>query len=384
MSYIYLDDASTTKVDDRVKKAMEEYYYKKYGNPSSLHKMGKEAKKAMKNARERTASLIGSDSYEIIFTSGGTEADNLAIKGAVKKNKGNHIITTEIEHAAVYNTCKYLEKNGYDVTYLDVDEDGIVDLDEFEDAIRDDTVIASIMYANNEIGTIEPIKELAEIAHEKDVIFHTDAVQAVGKIPIDVKEEKIDMLSLSAHKLHGPKGVGALYLSNEVDIESIIHGGGHENGYRSGTENVSGIVGLGKACEIAEDEMDEYVPRMTRLRDKLIDNILNEVDEAYLNGHRKKRLQNNANFYFVAAEGEAIVLHLDSRGIAASTGSACSSKSLKASRTLLATGLDEQYAHCSLRLTLSRYTEEEDINKAIKVVPEVIANLRDMSPLWDR
>lgn len=384
MDYIYLDDAATTKVDDRVKMAMDEYYDKKYGNPSSLHKMGKEAKKAMKDARERTANILNADSEEIIFTSGGTEADNLAIKGAIEKNEGNHIITTEIEHAAVYNTCKYLEKKGYDVTYLEVDEDGLVDVDEFEGAIRDDTVIASIMYANNEIGTVEPIKKLGEIADENDILFHTDAVQAVGKLTINVKEEKIDMLSLSAHKLHGPKGVGALYLSKDVDIEPIIHGGGHENGYRSGTENVSGIVGLGKACEIAENKMDEYVPKMTRLRDKLIDNILDEVDEAYLNGHREKRLPNNANFYFVAAEGEAIVLHLDSEGIAASTGSACSSKSLKASRTLLATGLDEQYAHCSLRLTLSRYTDEEEIDRAIEVVPEVIADLRDMSPLWDR
>lgn len=384
MDYIYLDDAATTRVDDRVKKIMDKYYMKKYGNPSSLHRMGKDARKAMGDARKNTASLIGADKDEIIFTSGGTEADNLAIKGAVEKNEGNHIITTEIEHAAVYNTCRYLEKKGYDVTYLGVDEDGLVNLDEFKDAIREDTVIASIMYANNEIGTVEPIEELAEIADKNDVLFHTDAVQAVGKLPIDVKEEKIDMLSLSAHKLHGPKGVGALYLSKDVDIEPIMHGGGHENGYRSGTENVSGIVGLGKACEIAEDEMDEYVPRMIRLRDKLIDNILEEGEEVYLNGHREKRLPNNANFYFVAAEGEAIVLHLDSRGIATSTGSACSSKSLKASRTLLATGLDEQYAHCSLRLTLSRYTEEKEIDKTIEVVPEVIANLRDMSPLWDR
>jgi len=384
MDYIYLDDAATTRVDDRVKKAMDEYYDKKYGNPSSLHKMGKEASKALKDAREKTASLIGADSEEIIFTSGGTEADNLAIKGAVEENEGNHIITTEIEHAAVFNTCKYLEEKGYDVTYLGVDEDGLVDIEDFKDAIRDDTVIASIMYANNEIGSIEPIKELTEIADQNDVLFHTDAVQAVGKIPIDVKDEKIDMLSLSAHKLHGPKGVGALYLSNDVDIEPIIHGGGHENGYRSGTENVSGIVGLGKACEIADEEMDEYVPKMTRLRNKLIDNILDEVDEAYLNGHREKRLPNNANFYFKAAEGEAIVLHLDSKGIAASTGSACSSTSLKASRTLLAIGLDEQYAHCSLRLTLSRYTKREEVDKAIKEIPEVIENLRDMSPLWDR
>ena len=383
MDYIYMDDAATTKVDERVKESMDEYFSEKYGNPSSLHKMGREASKAIKRARERTASLIGADEDEIIFTSGGTEADNLAIKGTVMKKDEGHIITTKIEHSAVYKTCKYLEEQGYNVTYLDVDKDGLVDPTDFESAIRPDTIIASIMYANNEIGTIEPIKELVEIADEYDVLFHTDAVQAVGKIPIDVNRESIDILSLSAHKFHGPKGVGALYLDSDVTIEPIIHGGGHEGGLRSGTENVSGIVGLGKACEIAEKEMDDYIPRMLDLRYKLIEGIIDNIEKAHLNGHRDRRLPNNASFYLDAVEGESIVLHLDSNGIAASTGSACSTKELKPSRVLTSIGLDEQEAHCSLRLTISRYTTEEEIDKVIEVLPEVISNLREMSPLWE-
>lgn len=383
MDYIYLDDAATTKVDERVKKRMDDYFVERYGNPSSLHRMGIEAKKAMDEARKNTASLIGADEQEIFFTSGGTEADNLALKGLAWQRGEGHVITTEIEHAAVYNTCKYLEEKGFDVTYLDVDKDGLVDPSDFESSIRNDTILASVMYANNEIGTIEPIMELAEIAHDYDVLFHTDAVQAVGKIPLDVKKENIDMLSLSAHKFHGPKGVGALYISKDVKLEPLLHGGGHERGLRSGTENVSGIVGLGKACDIAEKEMDDYIPHMLELRDKLIDGVLKNVEKSYLTGHREKRLPNSASFYFEAVEGESIILHLDSRGIGGSTGSACSTKDLKPSRVLMGLGLREEQAHCSLRLTLSRYTTEKEIDRVIEVLPEVIGNLREMSPLWE-
>ncbi len=384
MSYIYLDEAATTRVDERVKEAMDIFFTDKYGNPSSLHKKGREAGEAMEEARKRTADLIGADKEEIIFTSGGTEADNLAIEGALRHldDEKDHIITTQIEHPAVFNTCRYLEGNGYEVTYLPVDEEGLVDPQDFECAIKESTALASIMYANNEIGTVEPIEELAAIARKKDVLFHTDAVQAVGKIPLDVKEEKIDLLSLSAHKLHGPKGVGALYKDKDVEIEPLQHGGGHEEGLRSGTENVPGIVGLGKACEIAQEEMDDYLPKMEELRNELVGGVLESIPASYLNGHYEKRLPHNANFYFEGIEGEAIVLKLDTKGIAASTGSACSSQDIEGSRILVAIG-NEKHANSSLRLTLSRYTEEEEINEVLDVLPDMIKKLREMSPLWE-
>ena len=379
MNYIYLDDAATTRVDKRVKKVMNKFLSDKFGNPSSPHKKGKEVKKHLKKARKETANLINAHRDEIIFTSGGTEADNLAIKGTMRENEGNHLITTKIEHPAVYETCEFLEENGYDVTFLDVDENGFVNLDEFQCAIREDTVLASIMYANNEIGTIEPIKEIGEIANENDVILHTDAVQAVGKVPIDIKNENIDLLSLSGHKFHGPKGIGALYTSSKINIQPIIHGGGHENGLRSGTENIPGIMGLKKACEIAQKEMENDIEKMEKYRDELIGEILDKTERSYLNGPKEDRLPNNANFTFEDVDGDALVLQLDSHGIAGSTGSACSTTEVKPSRVLLSLGLDEDQAFSSLRLTLSKFTEEKEIEKAIEIVPEVVSSLRGMT-----
>jgi len=382
MEYIYLDDGATTRVDQRVKKEMNKFLTEKYGNPSSPHRKGKEAREEVKSARKETANLINAYRDEIIFTSGGTESDNLAIKGAMRENEGNHLITTKIEHPAVYDTCKFLEENGYEVTYLEVDENGFVDVGKFESAIREETVLASIMYANNEIGTVEPIEKLGEVAHDNDVIFHTDAVQAVGKVPIDVKNENIDLLSLSGHKFHGPKGIGALYVSSKVNIQPMIHGGGHENGLRSGTENVPGIVGLKKACEIAKNEMKDDSKRMKKYRDKLIDGILANTKKSYLNGPKdENRLPNNANFTFEGIDGDALVLQLDSKGIAGSTGSACSTTEVKPSRVLLSLGLDENEAFSSLRLTLSKFTTEEEIEEAIETVPEVVSNLRAMNDL---
>ncbi len=381
MNYIYLDDAATTRVDKRVKEVMNKFLSDKYGNPSSPHKKGKEVKKHLKDARKETATLINAHRDEIIFTSGGTEADNLAIKGAMRENEGNHLITTKIEHPAVYETCEFLEENGYDVTFLDVDEDGFVNVDEFQSAIKEDTVLASIMYANNEIGTIEPIKEIGEIANENDIILHTDAVQAVGKVPIDVKKENIDLLSLSGHKFHGPKGVGALYASSKIDIQPIIHGGGHENGLRSGTENIPGIMGLKKACEIAQKEIENDVGKMEKYRDKLIGEILDRTEKSYLNGPKENRLPNNANFTFEGIDGDALVLQLDSHGIAGSTGSACSTTEVKPSRVLLSLGLGENESFSSLRLTLSKFTKGEEIEEVIETVPEVVSNLRAMNDL---
>ncbi len=383
MEYIYLDNAATTKVDPRVNRAIEDYLEHCYGNPSSLHRMGRESSAAVEEARERVAELVGAGEHEIVFTSGGTEADNLAIKGVVGKNSGKHIITTSVEHPAVHNTCRYLEKQGYEVTYLPVDGHGMVREEDFIHAIREDTVLASIIYASNEIGTIEPIRELAAIAKENDVIFHTDAVQAVGKLEIDVKKIGIDLLSISGHKIHGPKGVGALYLADHVNIEPMMHGGGHENGIRSGTENVTCIIGLGVACEIEGREMDENVGKMKAMRDRLVNGIMDNVREVRLNGHPTKRLVNNANFSFKAVEGEALVLQLDGRGIGTSTGSACSSKELKPSRILTATGCEEVEAHSSLRLTLSRFNTMEEIDRTLEIIPDVVGYLRKMSPLWE-
>ncbi len=383
MEYIYLDNAATTKVDPRVKKVVEDFLSECYGNPSSLHKMGRDSAHAVDEARVKIAALIGAKEDEIIFTSGGTESDNLAIKGILEKNEGKHIITTTIEHPAIYNTCKYLEKHGYEVTYLPVDEFGMVDPTDFENEIKEDTVLASVIYASNEIGTIEPVKELAAIAHDHDVLFHTDAVQAVGKMDIDVHKIGIDMLSLSGHKIHAPKGVGALYVSNDVKLAPILHGGGHERGIRSGTENVPGIIGLGKACELLRTEMAGDISHMKGLRDRLISNITENIDKVKLNGHPTKRLPNNANFSFDAVEGESFVLHLDGKGIAASTGSACSSTELKPSRTLMATGCGEVEAHSSVRLTLCKFNTVEEIDKTLEIIPEIVNNLRMMSPLWE-
>ncbi|MFO7990789.1 MAG: cysteine desulfurase family protein [Thermoplasmata archaeon] len=382
MNYIYLDNAATTKADPKVIKAMERCLKYDFGNPSSIHSMGQRGKKILAEARKEVALLLGADPDEIIFTSGGTESDNLAIQGAFRANKGNHLITTKIEHPAVLNTCKYLEEKGADVTYLDVDEDGLVYPDDFESAIREDTVLATVMYANNVMGTVEEIYDLADIAHDNGVLFHTDAVQAAGMIPIDLKNTNIDLLSISGHKLHASKGIGALYKSKSVDIEPLMYGGAHEDGLRPGTENVPGIAGFGVACRIVKEEMDDYVPEMKELRDRLIEGIEENIPQVHLNGHRTKRLPNNVNFSFKGVEGESILLKLDSLGYEVSTGSACSSKELKPSEAILATGVDTEMAHCSLRITLGRETERKYIEKFLEDLTSVISELREMSPLW--
>ncbi len=381
---IYMDHSATSPVDTQVFEAMKPYFVEKFGNASTLYSLGRDARKAMESARAHVASLIGAKADEIIFTSGGTESDNIAIKGTAYrlKDKGNHIITSAIEHPAVEETCKYLEKIGFEVTYLPVYEEGIVRISDLEDAITDKTILITIMHANNEIGTIQPIAEIGKIAREKKIYFHTDAVQTVGKIPVNVEELNVDMLSLSAHKVYGPKGIGALYVKKGVRLEPIVHGGGHEKGLRPGTENVSGIVGLGKACELAEKNLIDNAKYITNLRDKLIKGVLDSVEQSYLNGHPTKRLPNNVNFRFASIEGESLVLHLDSKGVAASTGSACSSKKLEPSHVLTAIGLKEVDAHGSLRLTLGKENTEEDIEHAIKSIQEVVETLRKLSPLW--
>ena len=381
---IYMDHSATSPVDPEVFEAMKPYFIDSFGNASTLYSLGREGKKAMESAREEVASIIGAEPKEIIFTSGGTESDNIAILGTAYKlkNKGNHIITSDIEHPAVDETCKYLEKNGFNVTYLPVYNDGIVKIKDLEDAITDKTILITIMHANNEIGTIQPISEIGKIARENKIYFHTDAVQTVGKIPVNVKELNVDMLSLSAHKLYGPKGIGALYLRQGVRIEPIMHGGGHEKGIRPGTENVPGIVGLGKACSIAKENLQRDAQKLISLRDMLIDGVLAENEDSYLNGHRTKRLPNNANFRFTGIEGESLILHLDAKGIATSTGSACSSIKLEPSHVLMAIGLKEVEAHGSLRISLGHENTEEDIKYTITAIKEVVEKLRKMSPLW--
>ena len=381
---IYMDHSATSPVDPEVFEAMKPYFTDSFGNASTLYSLGREGKKAMESAREEVASIIGAETKEIIFTSGGTESDNIAILGTAYKlkNKGNHIITSDIEHPAVDETCKYLEKNGFTITYLPVYEDGIVKVKDLEDAITDKTILITIMHANNEIGTMQPIAEIGKIARENKIYFHTDAVQTVGKIPIDVGDLNVDMLSLSAHKLYGPKGVGALYMKQGVRIEPIMFGGGHEKGIRPGTENVPGIVGLGKACSIAKENLQRDAQRLTSLRDMLIDGVLSEIEESYLNGHRTKRLPNNANFRFTGIEGESLILHLDGKGIATSTGSACSSTKLEPSHVLMAIGLKEVEAHGLLRISLGHENTEEDIIYTISSIKEVVEKLRKMSPLW--
>jgi len=381
---IYMDHSATSPVDPEVFDAMKPYFTDSFGNASTLYSLGREGRKAMESAREEVASIIGAETKEIIFTSGGTESDNIAILGTAYKlkKKGNHIITSNIEHPAVDETCKYLEKNGFTVTYLPVYEDGIVKVKDLEDAITDKTILITIMHANNEIGTIQPITEIGRIAHENNIYFHTDAVQTVGKIPVNVKELNVDMLSLSAHKLYGPKGIGALYLRQGVRIEPLMHGGGHEKGIRPGTENVPGIVGLGKACSIAKENLQRDAQKLTSLRDMLIDNVLAENEDSYLNGHRTKRLPNNANFRFTGIEGESLILRLDAKGIATSTGSACSSIKLEPSHVLMAIGLKEVEAHGSLRISLGHENTEEDIEYTTTAIKEVVEKLRKMSPLW--
>ncbi len=380
---VYLDHAATTPVDKEVLEAMLPFFDKKFGNASSLHAYGREAREALEKSREEVAKLINADADEIIFTGSGTESDNLAIKGIAFKYGKGHIITSKIEHPAVLETCKYLEKKGFDVTFLPVDEYGLVKLEDVENAIRDDTILISIMHANNEIGTIEPIEEIGEIARKHGIIFHTDAVQSAGKIEIDVKKINVDLLSMSSHKIYGPKGVGALYVRRGVKLEPVLHGGGHERGLRSSTENVAGIVGFAKACEICRRRMHEDAEKITRLRDKIIKEVL-KIEESYLTGHPTKRLPNNASFYFKGIEGESLVLMLDAKGIATSTGSACSSKKLQASHVLLAIGIRPEDAHGSLRVTLGRENTEEEIDYFLEVLPEVVEELRKISPMWHK
>jgi cysteine desulfurase len=389
MKRIFMDNASTTKVDPEVISTMLPYFTEYYGNPSSIHAFGREALKSVDTARTHVADLLGAKDDEMIFTAGGTESDNLAIKGVAYLNKdkrttkGPHIITSTIEHPGVLETCRYLETQGFQVKYLPVDKDGIVNPNELQKSISKNTFLITIMFANNEIGTIQPIEEIGKISHEHDIIFHTDAVQAVAKLPIDVKKQHIDLLALSSHKIHGPKGIGALYIRNGVKVQPIIHGGGHEKGLRSSTLNVPGIVGLGKACELAQKRMTKDITHMKTLRDLLIKNTL-QIEESHLNGHPEKRLVNNAHFRFTGIEGESLLLGLDEQGIATSTGSACSSKKLQASHVLLAIGLDPVQAHGSLRISLGRENTKEEVTYASKVIPQIVEKLRIMSPLWNR
>lgn len=385
MKRIYFDHSATTPVDRQVASLMVEYMTDKFGNPSSVHAFGRESRKAVDEAREKVATLLGANANEIYFTSGGTEGDNLALKGVAYANrkKGNHIITSNIEHHAILHTCEQLEKEGFTVTYLPVDENGMVRLEDIKKAITDKTILISIMFANNEVGTIQPVKEIGILAREKGIYFHTDAVQAVGSIPVDVKAMNIDLLSLSGHKFHGPKGVGALYIRRGVRIEAIQHGGGHERNMRAGTENVPGIVGLGKAAEIATSEMEKKIAYISGLRDKLMRGIMEKIPHTKLNGHPTERLPGNANFSFHYLEGESLLLNLDLKGIAASSGSACTSGSLDPSHVLLAMGLTHEVAHGSLRLTLGRGNTEAEVDYCLEVLPEIVDRLRQMSPLWN-
>lgn len=382
MKRIYLDYAATTPVDPRVLEIMKPYFLSRFGNASSLHKFGQEAKRALEDSRENIARLINAEPEEIIFTSGGTESDNMAIEEIVYPNrdKGKHVITSKIEHPAILETCEFIESDGFDVTYLNVDKTGMVNPDDVRKAITDKTTLVTIMHANNEIGTIEPIEEIGKICRKEGVVFHTDAVQTFGKIPIDVKKMNIDLLSGSGHKIYGPKGVGFLYVRKGIGITPLIHGGGQEFGKRSGTENISGIVGFGVAAEIARKEMKKESARESKLRDYLIKNVL-KIENSHLNGHPVKRLPNNANFWFDFIEGESLITHLDFYGIAASTGSACSSKSLEPSHVLRAIGLKHEQAHGSLRLTLGKYTKKSDVDYVLSVLPKVVKRLREISPL---
>ncbi len=385
MKRIYLDYAATTPMHPEVLEAMQLYFCEAFGNPSSIYSYGQEAKAAMEEARTKVAGVIGAREEEIVFTGSGTEADNFAIKGVAyaNRNKGNHVITSAIEHHAVLETCLFLEKEGYELTYLPVDEYGMVSPDDVKKAITGKTVLISIMHANNEVGTIEPIAEIGGIAREAGVYFHTDAVQTVGHLPIDVGKLNVDLLATSAHKLYGPKGVGALYIRKGTKVTPFIHGGEQEKRRRASTENVAGIVGFGKAAELAGLEIDEEAERITGLRNRLIKGLL-EIEEVRLNGHPEIRLPNNVNISVAYVEGESMVLNLDLEGICASTGSACSSSSLEPSHVLLALGLPPELAHGSLRMTLGKWTMEDDIERVLEVLPGIITKLRAMSPLYKR
>jgi cysteine desulfurase len=383
--FIYLDNAATTKTAPQVVEAMIPYFTEHFGNPSSVYSFAAGNKEVLNAQREIIANALSAKTNEIYFTAGGSESDNWALKATAEayKAKGNHIITTKIEHHAILHTAEYLEKQGFEITYLNVDENGVVKLDELRAAIRPTTILISIMFANNEIGTIQPMKEIGEIAKEHGILFHTDAVQAFGQVPINVDEYHIDMLSASGHKLNGPKGIGFLYIRKGVKILSFVHGGGQERKRRAGTENVPGIVGFGKATELAVTTMEERTAKEAKLRDYLISRVLEEIPYTKLNGHPTDRLPNNANFSFRFIEGESLLIMLDMKGVCASSGSACTSGSLDPSHVLLAIGLPHEIAHGSLRLTLSDETTKEDIDYVVECLKEIVANLRNMSPLYE-
>ncbi len=382
---IYLDNAATTKTAPEVVEEMIPYFTEYYGNPSSVYEFSQKSKEAVTTARGKIADALNAKIQDIYFTAGGSEADNWALKATAEayRSKGNHIITTKIEHHAILHTCEWLEKHGFEVTYLNVDEYGVVKLDELKEAIRPTTILISVMFANNEIGTIQPIKEIGEIAREHGILFHTDAVQAFGQVPIDVEELKIDMLSSSGHKLNGPKGIGFLYIRKGIKIRNFVHGGAQERKRRAGTENVPGIVGYGKAVELALATMEERCKKEASLRDHLIDRVLKEIPYCRLNGHPSLRLPNNANFSFEFIEGESLLILLDMDGICGSSGSACTSGSLDPSHVLLAIGLPHEIAHGSLRLTLGADTTREDIDYVVEALKKIVARLRSMSPLYE-
>ena len=385
MERIYFDHAATTPTKPEVLDAMMPYFTQNFGNPSSVYQIAQINKKAVDDARESIANIIGAKPNEIFFTSGGTESDNWAIKGTAARvgRKGNHIITTKIEHHAVLHTCEYLEKHGYEVTYLDVDEYGLVTPEQVEAAIKDTTILISIMYANNEIGTIMPIKEIGAVAKKHDITFHTDAVQAIGQERIDVNELGADLLSLSGHKIYGPKGIGVLYIRRGVRLCPLIHGGAQERGRRGGTENVPGIVGLAKALELSYEDLDNKNNKIRTIRDHIIDGILKEIPYARLNGHREKRLPNNVNIGFEFVEGESLLLLLDMNGISASSGSACTSGSLDPSHVMLGIGLPHEKAHGSIRITLGEMNKMEEADKLLETLPTIVQRMRDMSPLYE-
>jgi len=379
-----MDHGAGMPLDSRVFEAIKPYFFEDYGNPSSSHSFGNSARNAIEASREKVAQLVAAEKpQEVIFTSGGTESNNLAIKGVAYRNreKGNHIITTAIEHISVINICKFLQKQGFEVSYVPVDKQGVVDLEKLEAAINDRTILISVMYANGEIGTIQPIREIGKVAHENQVIFHVDAVAAAGKVPINVKEENIDLLSISSNDMYGPKGVGALYIKKGTKVQPIIQGGGQERGLRSGTENIPGIVGMGKAAEIAKRKMEAEGKRLTRLRDKLIKDVLDKIDYSFLNGHPTERLPGNANLRFSYIEGESLILGLDMHGVQVSSGSACTSKTLEPSHVLLAIGLAHEEAHGSLVFTMGKQNSEEDVDYVLEVLPDVVKRLRTLSPL---
>ena len=381
----YFDNAATTRTDDEVLKEMLPYFSQSYGNPSSIYKIGRENRKAVEEAREKVAKAINVEPNEIYFTAGGSESDNTAIRGIAYayKQRGNHIITSKIEHPAVLETCKQLEKEGFEVSYIGVDEKGIVNLEELKNSIKETTTLITIMFANNEIGTIEPIKEIGKIAKENNIIFHTDAVQAVGSVKIDVKEMNIDSLSLSGHKFYGPKGIGALYVKKSVRFQKFVNGGHQEKNKRAGTENVPGIVGLGKAIEVAYSNLEEHNKKIKELRDYYVEEVRKRIPYIKINGDMENRLPGNSNISFRFIEGEGLLLNLDLKGICASSGSACTSGSLDPSHVLLAIGLPHEIAHGSLRITIGKYNTKEEVDYLLNNLEEIVSRLRNMSPLWE-